>query len=87
MATTDPIQTATRSDITLRTSILPELARLIDQLSIDLGKTPIETIVQSLVMLQILMRAGHEGKRIAITDEDLNVEREILIPGYPHDDA
>jgi len=79
--------TVTSSDITLRTSMFPGIASLIDELSMDLGKSSFETIALGLVMLKIVMDAGQDGKRVAITDDDLNVEKEILIPGRSDDEG
>jgi hypothetical protein len=75
------------ADLTLRLSTMPEVRALLDELCAELDMPPVETIIQALVMLKITVDAGKEGKRLAITDDDLNVEREILIPGRSHDDA
>lgn len=72
-------------DITLRLSAMPEVARLLEELSAKLHKSSAETIIQALVLLKIVMEAGDQGKRLAITDDDLVVEREILIPGRNYD--
>jgi hypothetical protein len=74
-------------DITLRLSAMPEVARLLEELSAKLRKSSAETIIQALVMLKIVVDAGDAGKRIAIIDDDLNVIQEILIPGRSHDHA
>lgn len=83
----EPEQEPIPYDITLKLSAMPEVARLLEGLSADLRKSSAETIIQALVMLKIIVDAGKEGKRLAITNDDLNVEREILIPGRSDDDA
>lgn len=85
--TTGPAREPIPYDITLRLSAMPEVARLLEELSAELHKSSAETIIQALVMLRIVVDAGKEGKRLVITDEDLDIEREILIPGHRHDRA
>lgn len=74
-------------DITLKLSAMPEVARLLEELSATLHKSSAETIIQALVMLKVIVDAGKQGKRLVITDEDLDMEREILVPGRSHDRA
>jgi hypothetical protein len=85
--TTGPVREPPPYDIILKLSAMPDVARLLDELSADLHKSSAETIIQALVMLKVIVEAGKEGKRLTITDDDLNVEREILIPGRKHDNA
>jgi hypothetical protein len=85
--TTGPEREPVPYDLTLKLSAMPEVARLLEGLSADLHKSSAETIIQALVMLKIVVDAGKEGKRLVITDNDLNVIQEVLIPGRSHDNA
>jgi hypothetical protein len=76
---------AARPDLTLRLSATPWLADLVGEMSMALGLPPVETIGHALVILKIAVDQGKLGHRLAITDDDLNVLQEILIPG--RDDA
>ena len=48
-------------DITLKLSAMPEVARLLEELSAKLHKSSAETIIQALVMLKIIVDAGKDG--------------------------
>jgi hypothetical protein len=64
--------------VTLRLTITPELDGILEDMSEDLGLSKGRTIIKALELLQVALDARKEGKGIAIVDDDLNVEQEIL---------
>jgi hypothetical protein len=71
--------------VSLVLKISPEMDDAIDRMADDLSVSRADVLVQAMALFQMTLNAKKEGKRICITDDDLNVETEITGFG-PFDD-
>lgn len=68
-------------DVLIQLSAYPEVAEMVDYLNRTVGTGSVGTIAQALAMFDFVVRAGQEGKRLALLDDDFELYQEIIIPG------
>ena len=71
--------------VSLVLTISPEMDDAIDRMADELRVSRADVFVQATALFRMTLNAKREGKRICITDDDLNVETEITGFG-PFDD-
>ncbi len=66
-----------RNSITIVLEISPELDEAMEDMAIELDGTKSDVFVRALALLRLVTDARKTGKRVCITDDELNVETEV----------